>query len=53
MITEGNKQKKAESEMASRSLNVLKKFKKALNHNGFWPFLLRRNLPQGGRYFTN
>jgi hypothetical protein len=36
--------KKAAPEMASRSLKVLKKLKKALNHKGFWPFLLRRNL---------
>jgi hypothetical protein len=30
--------------MASRSLNVLKKLEKALNHKGSWPFLLRKNL---------
>jgi hypothetical protein len=35
---------KAGSEMASRSLNVLKKLEKALNHKGFWPFLLRKIL---------
>jgi len=30
--------------LASRSLNVLKKLEKALNHKGLWPFLLIKNL---------
>jgi hypothetical protein len=35
---------KAELEMASQLLNVLKKLEKALNHKGSWPFLLRKIL---------
>jgi hypothetical protein len=35
---------KAVPENTSRSLKVLKKFEKALNHKGFWPFLLIKNL---------
>ena len=36
--------REAGSEEASRSLSVLKKLEKALNHKGSWPFLLRKNL---------
>jgi hypothetical protein len=38
------KQKKAGPFLTSRSLNVLKKLEKALNHKGSWPFLLEKNL---------
>jgi len=36
--------KKAEPLLASRSLNVLMKIEKTLNHKGFWPLQFRENL---------
>jgi hypothetical protein len=43
-ILEKLHERKAGPLLTSRSLNVLKKLEKALNHKGSWPFLLRKNL---------